>query len=210
MLTVSVQTDIEQAIRELRLLPKEANRAAYRAMNKVADDIKREGAQRISEITGIPLNYVKSRMYVKGASANRLIAVVAALPSAKNVGKYQGAFPAPGKPGVTVTAWRQRTLYDRTFVMGTKASLGAIPRKVWRRTGPGKHQITDQVWGPSIRKTFERPAVYYQSLSILQERWPKHFERYLRAELVRLRGAHVLAGINRVLPNIQGPVFTGE
>lgn len=210
MISVSVETDIDEAIRQLNLLPKEAERAAYRAINKVADEIKKDSAQRISDITGIPKAKVFERMYVKGASAGRLIAKVAALPSAKNVGYYTGAYPVPGKAGVSLTAWRQRTVYDRTFVMGTKKALGSLRRKVWKRYGRGPDQISDSVWGPSIRKTFERPSIYYRNLETIQRRWPFWFERYLRAEIVRLQGADALTGVKSVLPSMTGPTFSDE
>ena len=209
MIEVSVETDIREAMRMLNLLPREAERAAYRAINKIADEVKRDSAKEISQETGISVPKVYQRMYVQGATVGRLMAVVAALPSAKNVGYYDGAAPVQykGDKGVTVTAWRNRTLYDGTFVKGPP-SVPGIKRKVWRRTGPADNQITDKVWGPSIRKSFMRPMVQGRQMAIIRKRWPYYFERYLRAELVKLRGADALRGVANVLPTIQGPTFT--
>jgi hypothetical protein len=210
MISISVETDIKEAMRFLNLLPKEAERAAYRAMNKIADEIKKDSAQKIAELTGIPKGKVLERMYIKGASANRLIAVVGAMPSAHNVGQYDGANPTP-KPavsssagaGVSLRAWGKPNFYDRTFVMGKQGEVG-VSRKVWRRTGPGQGQITNKVWGPSIRKTFTWNEVRKRQVEIIRKRWPYHFERYLRGELVKLRGAGVLKGIKNVAPFLSG------
>lgn len=207
MISVSVEADIDRAVRDLNLMKFEAERAGYRAINKIADEVKKGSAQRISEMTGIPTADVFRRMYVRGASAQRMVAVVAALPSAVNVGFYRGAYPQQGKPGVTLTAWRSRTLYDKTFVKGSSKNLGSIKRKVYRRTGPKRDDISDKVWGPSIRKTFERPSIYYRNLQTIQDRWPYWFERYLRGELVRLGRGAQLTGVRNVLPTIVGPTF---
>jgi hypothetical protein len=210
MISVSVEADISKAVEFLRLLPQEANRAAYRAMNKVADEVKRDSAKEISNHTGLTRADVFKRMYVKGASSSRLIASVHALPSSKNVGYYTGAFPVQGKPGVVIKAWGRRTVYEGTFVKGPRKLSSKLKRKVYRRTGPGKDDITDKVWGPSIRKTFEWPIVRARQMAIIKRRWPYHFERYLRGELVKLRGADALRGIANVLPNLTGPTFTFE
>jgi Prophage minor tail protein Z (GPZ) len=222
VITVSVESDIQRAIRELNLLPKEAERAAYRSMNRIADEIAVVSGREIARQTGISLGNrreakkggskgtVFGRMYIQGASASRLMAVVGALPSAKNVGYYPGANPTPGKPGVTLKAWRTRTLYDRTFVKGKQGSIGKITRKVWRRTGKGKDDITDVVWGPSVRQTFRQPFIQARASALLKLRWPAHFERYLRAELIRLRGVESLRGVQNVLPGIEGPTITDE
>lgn len=207
MITVDVQVDIDQAMKALNLLPKEAERAAYRAINKLADEVKKDSIQRIQGFSGINKERVADRFYIKGAAPDRLIAVVQALPSARNVGYEAGAFPAPGKVGVDVTAWRQRTLYDRAFVMGKQARLG-VRRKVWRRTGPKPHQITDQVWGPSVRRIFLQPWLVKHNLEIIRTRWAYWFERYLRGEIVKLRGSQSLVGVTNVLPSIQGPTIT--
>lgn len=207
MIEVSVQVDIEEAMRVLNLLPREAERAAYRAINKIADEVKKDSAKEVSQDTGIPVPKVYERMYVKGATSGRLMALVAALPSAKNVGYYEGAAPVQTKPGVNLKAWGRFNLYDRAFVKGPR-DLGNIRRKVWRRTGPGKDDVTDKVWGPSIRKSFTRPWVQARQMAIIQKRWPYYFERYLRAEIVRLRGAEALRGVTNVLPTIQGPTFS--
>lgn len=211
MITVSVQTDIESAMRELNLLPQEANRAAYRAMNKIADEIRDTSAKSIAEETGLTIAKVRQRMYVDGASSNKLIASVHALPSAKNVGYYPGAYPVPVKgKGVNLKAWRTRSLYDKAFVMGKQGKVSGITRKVWKRTGPGKGQISDQVWGPSIRKSFERPFLRARQMAILNTRWPYWFEHYLRGEIGKLQGFESLAGVKNVLPSIVGPTLTDE
>jgi hypothetical protein len=208
MISVSVEADISKAVQMLRLLPQEANRAAYRAINKIADEVKRDSAKEISDHTGLTRADVYKRMYVKGASPSRLIASVHALPSSKNVGFYKGAAPRQTKPGVDIKAWGGRTVYDGAFVKGPPRLRTGLKRKVFRRTGPGKDDITDKVWGPSIRKSFERPFVRARQMAIIKRRWPYHFERYLRGELVKLRGASALKGIANVLPNLTGPTFT--
>ena len=208
MFSVSVETDIDRAIRDLNLLKPEAERAASRAINKLADEVKKKSAAKISDMTGIPVPDVYKRMYIKGATRSRLLAVVAALPSAVNVGFSPRAYPVQGRPGVTLTAWRSRTLYDKAFVKGSPKAMGSLRRKVYRRTGPGRNDISDKVWGPSIRKTFERPTVYYGNLQLIQDRWPYWFERYLRGELVKLGRGEELRGVANVLPTMSGPEFT--
>jgi hypothetical protein len=221
VINVSVEVDIREAVRMLRLLPQEVDRAASRAINKVADEVHTWSARERANATGIPVGSrrkaklgkgdgtVHGRMYVSGANPRRLIASIHAMPSSKNVGYYRGANPRQTKPGVSLKAWRGRTVYDRAFVMGPR-TVGSIRRKVWKRTGPGPNQITDKVWGPSIRKSFERPFVQAGSLAIIQRRWPKWFEHYLRGEIRRLRGAEALRGITNVLPTISGPTIAGE
>lgn len=219
MINVSVEVDIKQAMRMLNLLPQEADRAAARAINKLADEVHEWSAKEIANETGIPKGTrgkakagrgngtVHGRMYVSGANPRKLLATINALPSAKNVGYYQGANPRQTKPGASVKAWRARKVYDGAFVMGPP-TVGRIRRKVWRRTGPKPEQITDKVWGPSIRKSFERPFIQAGSLALIKRRWPKWFEYYLRAEIVRLRGAGALKGVSNVLPGLTGPTIT--
>lgn len=229
MISVSVEADIATAIRDLNLLPREAERAAYRAINKVADEILSTSAKAISAETGIRLgnraaarngdrgerNTVYGRMYVRGASAGRLIASVHALPSAHNVGQYDGATPKPvhsskGRTrGVNLRAWGRFETYDRAFVKGKQGAI-SVKRKVWRRTGPGKDNVTDKVWGPSIRKSFERPWLQARQAAIIRQRWPVHFERYLRGELVKLGKADLLKGVSNVLPGATGAVVSEE
>lgn len=208
MISVSVQVDIEQAIRMLNLLPQEAERAAYRAMNKIADEIKETSAVEIAKETGMSKGSVKERLYVRGASARRLIASVHALPSARNVGRYTGAQPKQGDwfgaGGVQIKAWGRGNFYDKAFIMHPKYRG---KQKVWRRTGSGKNDITDQVWGPSVRKSFMRPKLQAMQRHIIANRWPRWFQHYLRGELVKLRGAGALAGIKDVLPGLTGPTF---
>lgn len=206
MITVSVQTDISQAMRMLNLLPKEAERAASRAINKIADEIKKDSVSRIVGYTGIDAGRVEDRFYVKGANPTRLIAVVAALRSARNVGYEKGASPEPGKAGVTVTAWRNRTLYDRTFVKGRQDSI-RVRRKVFKRTGPGKNDIDGRVWGPSVPRTFAKPWMQQRARELIAERWPHWFERYLREEIRRLRGTEALRGVGNVAPFLNGPTI---
>lgn len=222
MISVDVSVDIRQAMRMLNLLPREADRAASRALNKIADEVQAWSAREIANDTGIVLgsrraakaglrgqsNTVHGRMYIRGSNPRTLRASVHALPSSKNVGYYRGAAPRQTKPGVNLKAWRRRTVYDKAFVKGPARIAASIPRKVWRRTGPGRDQITDKVWGPSIRKSFERPFVRAGQVSIIQRRWPRWFEHYLRGEIRRLRGAEALRGVSNVLPNITGPTIT--
>jgi hypothetical protein len=207
MITVSVEADIKKAMEALNLLPKEAERAAYRAMNKIADEIKKDSISRIAGFTGIDPVRVKDRFYVKGAAPNRLIAVVGAMPSARNVGYEKGANVDPGKPGVTLTAWRTRTLYDKTFVKGKQGNVG-VRRTVWRRTGPKEEDVSNKVWGPSVPRTFERPWLQRLNMELLRKRWPYYFERYLRAEIVRLKGRDSLIGVKNVAPFITGAVVS--
>lgn len=210
---VDVSVDIQRAIRDLNLLPKEADRASYRAMNKIADEIKKDSAKQISALTGLTVDQVYSRMYIRGANSQRPMAVVAALNSAKNVGYYDGANVRP-KPalskdygaGLSLRAWGKPNFYDKAFVMGKQGAVSAR-RKVWKRTGPGKGQISDKVWGPSIRATFTWNEVRTRQVEIIKGRWSKWFEFYLRGEIARLRGRDALKGVTNVLPGLAGPTF---
>jgi hypothetical protein len=214
MINVSVEADIRKAMELLNLLPQEANRAAYRAMNKIADEIKKDSIARIVGYTGLDAVRVKDRFYIKGASANRLMAVVGAMPSARNVGYEKGANVRP-KPaisgsaggGVSLRAWGKPAFYDRAFVKGKQGNVN-VRRTVWRRTGPKKEDITSQTWGPSVPRTFEKPWMMKHNLELLRQRWPFHFERYLRAEIVRLKGRDALTGVKNVAPFITGAVVT--
>lgn len=207
MISVSVEVDIEEAKRMLRLLPHEANRAAYRSINKVADEVKKESAKEISSQTGIRKARVLGKLWVRGARANALIATVGALPSSSNIGAYEGSSPRQTPQGVDVKAWRGRKVYDRAFVKGPPKLAARIRRKVYRRTGPKDTDITDKVWGPSIRKTFGWPIVRARQLAVIRRRWPYWFERYLRGELVKLGRGAELTGVANVLPTISGPQF---
>jgi hypothetical protein len=216
LINVSVETDIRKAMEFLNLLPKEADRAAYRAINKIGDEIKKDSAKEIGLATGIAVPEVLERMYMRPAFAQRLIAVVGALPSAKNVGLYKGANPRP-KPalsgqaagGVALRAWGKGNFYDKTFVMGKQGSVG-VSRKVWRRVGPGKGNITSKVWGPSIRSTFMWPRIQKRQIEIIRNRWPKWFQHYLRQEIGKLRGFDALTGVKNVAPFITGAVVTND
>jgi hypothetical protein len=223
MISVSVEVDIRRAMEMLNLLPKEADRAASRAINKLADEVLKASAENIARKSGMDLgsraeakagggrNTVYGRMWVRGANPNYLKAEIGTLPSAQNVGYYPGANPRPGAAvsshhvgGLSIRAWGRGNFYDRTFVKGKQWSVG-VRRKVFKRTGPKPEDIDGRVWGPSVGKMFAKPDVQALSREIIQKRWPYWFERYLRAEIVRLRGADALKGVKNVAPFIGAP-----
>ena len=206
MIQVSVEVDIQRALRELRLERSAVDRAAYSALNDVADEVARDSAKEIASQTGMTRADVRKRMYIKGAGKGRMAASVHALASARNVGQYRAAGPRQTKAGVRIRAWGKSNLYDKAFVKNPKYR-GARGQRVWRRTGKGRNSISDRVWGPSVRKTFEWPIVRARQQAVLTRRWPYHLERRLRGALGRRFGFGALAGISSVLPGLTGPQF---
>lgn len=205
MINVSVKHDIRNAMRALDLVERSVERAAWRALNKTADQVKLVSARAISSKTGLTRKRVNDRLFVRPASQSFLQASVHALPSSRNIGYYDGASPRQTDPGVNVKAWGKRNLYDRAFVMGPR-NLGSLRRKVYRRTGPGDQDITDKVWGPSVRRTFLWKDVQATQLETVRQRWPVNFERYLRAEVIRTHGRGAIEGMGSLLPALTGPV----
>lgn len=181
-LTVTINTD--EVIRKLRLAEAAVYSAAAAALNDTANSVRGNAVKEIALETGETQSYIRKKLYIARATRSNLIAVVGALPSARNLGKYRKSNAKQQRAGAAVTAWNTRKVYRGTFIMGGAKATGTN-NKVWRRTGPGKNDITSTIWGPSIRATFIRPHMVAKHRAVVSQRFPVFFERRLRGALIR-------------------------
>lgn len=183
MITVSVQTDIEDAMRMLNLLEKEADLAAGMAINKVADAAKSEAARIISTRAKLPLQKVRKRITIRRASRNRLIAVVTGNSYSPNMGNYNasqgqygtGASVPPGRP----------VFVGHAFIMNRKGRPVMIRKRVGaKRVG---RKPLESVRVEVLKRTWVQTTVNESLRKVISTRWPVEFQRALRLVISRIR-----------------------
>lgn len=185
MIKVNVKLDIEQARASLTGLRKEVNKAAIRALERVATTARKEADQEIRE---------------------RLKLSSAAVKNALKITKYRNVLvvdiDATGKPIALREYSARETRQGVTFQVSKSK-----PRRVYRRQGrtaflidkygrhvyvrvtpdpPGKPKAKIQkVYGPSIPQYFVTKLVTGRMERVAIARWPIEFDRELAYRVAR-------------------------
>lgn len=203
MISVSVEADIREAVRMLNLLPEEADRAASKAINKLADTAKGRAARIISQAAKLPLQKVRKRISIRRSSSKRLIAIVTGKSYSPNMGNYSpsqgavgtGAVVPPGRPAFKAHA----------FILKRKSSPVMIRKRIGaKRVG---RKPLESIRVEVLKRTWVQGTVNDQLKRTISERWPLEFDRALKMEVRSLRGSSVKITSSPLLPSLTGPLF---
>lgn len=203
MISVSVEADISKAVQFLNLLQKEADSAASMAINKLATTAKGQAARIIADRTKLPLNKVRKRITIRGASRRRLIAVVTGNSYSPNMGNY-GASQGTYGTGASVPPGRP-VFVGHAFVMNRKGRPVMIRAK--RGSGRVGRKPLESVRVEVLKRTWVQSTVDTVLRDTIARRWPIEFDRALRVELSKLRGPSVFKAPGPILPNLTAPTI---
>ncbi len=180
---ISIRHDFKKLQKDLsriekRVIPK----AAKRALNKTAQQVKTHAAREISKKTGIKVGVVKKHLLKINAQFNSLTAAVIAKKYAPNLIEFMTAaqinraMQRKGK-GVRSRAWRKTKEYRGTFVGRGKGSGKLL---VFSRTGPSRRSPIEAKPGPSIPRTFIQTEVMRSMKLKIARQFPKNFSADLK------------------------------
>jgi hypothetical protein len=173
VIKVNVRFDKAAFQRDLNKLRKDVvPKVMARSINRAADGVKAETVRTLSKLTSIKQAEIRSRMFMSPATPHKLWAEVGVLPYAPNLRKFKAT---QNKKGVAATAWGQRVTYKGAFKLPTG---GVVSRPDGVRRGRMKG-----LYGPSLPRTFMRPAVIRRLEAIAKQRWRSEFEREMARRL---------------------------
>jgi hypothetical protein len=147
MISVRVNLDVRTIVETRKLSERETRRAIARGLNRGHDTGRTMAKREISKKTRIPQRDVNSRLWVRGANPNYLIAEIGALPYSPNLRKFR---PTQNAKGTAATAWEHRKTYRHAFMLPSG--------KVVARRGKSREDIKP-LYGPSVPRTFMREDV---------------------------------------------------
>lgn len=188
MIRVSVKLDIDRARREFASLGKEVNKAAIRALERVATTARKEADQEIRKRLNLKSATVKEALRIVKGRPRLYVDIVA---SGKPIA-LKGYGARTTKRGATFQVGRNqpRRVYKRQGRTGVIIpSLGA---HVFVRTGPNppgpQEAPIAKVYGPSIPQYFVSRFVRERMLKVARERFAIEFQRELRFRASRAAG----------------------
>jgi hypothetical protein len=167
---VSVKVDVDRALKALDAIPRNVDRAAATALNRVGTTAHAVAAREISQVTGLKVSEVKRYVPLAKADRNTLTATLSAKPWAPNLIHFSAR---QTRRGVSANAWRKRKVYKGTFI----ANKG---RTVFKRVGKLRLPI-EPVHGPSVPREFVKQHTLDAIRKTVGERFPIEFERALKA-----------------------------
>lgn len=147
MIRVNVKVDIAALKREFPKMTKQINRAAARAINRGVDAGATVAGREISAASKIKVREIRKRMWIRGASPDKLVNEMGALPYAPNLRYFR---PTENKVGVAATAWEGRKTYKHAFILPS----GKVIARVGKERTP-----TKTLYGPSVPAIFMRPGI---------------------------------------------------
>lgn len=175
MIKIDVKFDMRGLKRDLDKIQRNVIPKAHaRALNRSADGVKAEAVRTLSKLTGIKQGEIRSRMWVRGATPQRLTAEVDVLGYAPNLKRFQAR---KTKKGIEAKAWGQRKVYKGSFSLPS----GAVVSRTGRERAPLK-----KLYGPSVPRTFMRDAVIKRLKAVAEQRWRSEFEREMARRLKAL------------------------
>lgn len=172
MLKINVKLDVQGAKRMFKDMHRKVEKAAARAINRAADSTSTASAREIAKLTKIKQREVKGRLRVSGATAQRLIAVIAAYPYSPNLKKFRAT---QNKTGVAASAWERRKTYRHAFI---HPRTGSVVTRTTTKRFPLKG-----LRGPSVPSTFLRKRV----VDLMGATALKVFQQRFAHELARLQ-----------------------
>lgn len=171
MISISVETDISEALKYLNGLAGDADRAAAIAINRTAASVATEASRVIATETGFGVREVRERFRLRLADRYKLEASITALPYSPNVRRFQAR---PGKAGASAAPWRRRRTMRHTFLM---PSGSVVARK-----GKSRFPIKT-IRGPSVRLEFMKGYALAAMRRKVAERFGVEFERAIRLQV---------------------------
>jgi hypothetical protein len=181
MIKISVKLDIQQARASFAGEAKEVNKAAARALNRVAITARKAADQEIRKRITLKSGVVKEAIKVVFPYGQRsLIRDIVATGSPIPLRDYQATQTKKGARFAVVKG--QRKLYKRQGRPGF--IIERIGGNVFVRTeddppGPRKGKIK-KVFGPSITQRFRTKRVQQALETVINARWPIEFEREMK------------------------------
>ena len=173
MIKINVRCDMNSLIRDLNRIQRDViPKVAARALNRAIDGVRAEAVRTLAGLTAIKQKDIRSRMYVKGATPNNLVAELGVLPYAPNLSKFRAT---KGRGGITANAWNQRKTYRGTFALPS----GQVVSRRGKRKEPVK-----PIYGPSLPNTFMRKPVLDRLEAVARQRWRSEFEREMARRLL--------------------------
>lgn len=143
-----------------------------RALNRAADGVRAEAVRTIAKLTKLKQKDIRSRIYVRGASPQRLWAEVEAYPYSPNLKDFRAT---QNKTGTAASAWEKRKTYRHAFIHPKT-------RRVVTRTTTKRFPLKG-LRGPSVPKTFMQQAVIARLEAVARQRWRSEYERELARRL---------------------------
>jgi hypothetical protein len=184
VLKVSVKLGIQQARRMFKDMEREVNKAAGRALNRVATTVRKEADQEVRKRLSLKSSTVKGNIIVtRPWGRNSLIRDVVAKGGPIPLREYSAR---PTKKGATfrIGPGKPRKVYKR------KSFVGFINPKwggghVFVATGinplgPEKNAPIKKVYGPGIAQGFTAKRTRERMQATLAERWPIEFTREMK------------------------------
>lgn len=180
MIRVNVKFDIQQARRALAGMKKEVDKAAVRALSRVATTVRKEADQEIRQRLALKSSVVKDALRI---IKHRGVLIVDIEASGKPIALREYRARETRK-GVTflVAKGRPRKLYLRKGRAGFM--VDKYGRHVFVRTednppGPARAKM-QKVYGPSIPQYFVTKLITNKMRQAVATRWPIEFQRELK------------------------------
>ncbi len=185
MIKVNVKFDIDRARRELSHMQKEVNKAAIRALERVATTARKEADQEIRQRLALKSGVVKDSLKI---TKYRNVLVVDIDAKGRPIALREWNARETRK-GVTflVAKGKARKVYRRQGRAGFV--VNKFGRHVFVRTtpdppGPGMAKV-QKVFGPSIPQYFVTKIVTGRMERVAQARWPIEFNREMQYRINR-------------------------
>jgi hypothetical protein len=167
VLKVSVKLDTVGLRRDLdRLKRNVVPKVISRALNRSADGVRAEAVRVISRMTKLKQADIRKRMFVKGATPQRLYADVLAYPLSPNLKQFRAT---QNKVGVAASAWERRKTYRHAFI---HPRTGRVVTRETKERFPLKG-----LRGPSLPRTFMQQIVLARLAAVAKQRWRSEVER---------------------------------
>lgn len=188
MLRLNVRLDIQQARQSLAGLEREVNKAAARALKRVATTARKEADQEIRQRLNLKSATVKAALNIEQVGRALVYDIIA---SGKPIAlKDYGARMTRKGATFQVGKGHPRRVYKRLGRTGFIVPM--LGGHVFVRTtadppGPQKAKI-QKAYGPSIPQYFVSRFVRERMLRIARERWPIEFKRELAYRVARAGG----------------------
>jgi hypothetical protein len=174
---IEVKADVAQALRANRNKQRAVNRAAVRALNRTADQVRSAGAKSIAQELGLKQKTVRERLRVIRARRGDLRSVVVATGEQLGLIHFKARQVAAG---VTVMLRGKRELKKGAFI----ATMPGGHRGVFRRRTRKRLPIRE-MWGPGIPFTMAEQHIFSALERLARKRWAVNFASDLRFYLGR-------------------------
>ena len=188
VIKVDIKADIAQAKRSLGMLERDVNKAAGRALNRVATTTRKNANQTIRQRLNLNSRVVKAGLLIRTPMVGGKRSLVRDIQASGRPIPIRDYGAKGTRRGVTYAVKRgSRKLYSRGAYKGF--IIDKYGRHVFTRIepdppGPAKARVK-KAYGPSLPQYFVTRAVIAAMRLTVRERWPIEFRRAI--EGIRLR-----------------------